>query len=178
MIKRLKRMGVVGGIWFLEFQKRGAPHMHCFLGSWPSGGVNAVAQAWYDVVGSGDEKHLHWHQGLLSGRPCLEVMRVPHAASYYACKYAVKADQKYVPEHYCSVGRFWGYWGNLKPVYEVYFARGSEAAFAAVEMIRMFKGGRFGGRVQEGMIFYSATLRGCSIDDLLELYDHTGWCPD
>lgn len=178
MVKRLKRMGVDDGIWFLEFQKRGAPHVHCFVSKWPVGGSGAVAKAWYEVVGSGDVKHLHWHEGKLSGRPCLEYMRVPHAASYYACKYAVKSEQKDVPEDYLNVGRFWGCWGDLKPVYAYYYARGSGMAQAAVEMIRMWKWAKFNGYVEQGIALYSATLRGCSIDDLLQLYESTGWCPD
>jgi hypothetical protein len=178
MVKRLKRMGVVGGIWFLEFQKRGAPHVHCFINTWPTGGASAVAKAWYEVVGSGDEKHLHWHEGRLSGRPCLELMRVPHAASFYACKYAVKSEQKDVPEAYLNVGRFWGSWGGLKPVYEYYYARGSAMARAAVDMVRIWKAVKFGGHVGQGLSLYSATLRGCSVDDLISLYGSSGWCPD
>ncbi|PWQ95763.1 rolling circle replication-associated protein [Leucothrix pacifica] len=178
MVKRLKRMGVSGGIWFLEFQKRGAPHVHAFLGQWPSGGAGAVARAWYEVVGSGDEKHLDWHLGRLSGRPCLEWMRNQHAASYYACKYAVKSQQKDVPEEYQNVGRFWGCWGGLRPVFRVFYARGGDACRAAVDMVRIWKLCKFGGHVGSGLSLYSATLRGCTFDELAQLFDSTGWCPD
>jgi hypothetical protein len=178
MIKRLKRMGVIDGIWFLEFQKRGAPHFHCFLSQWPNGGSDAVAKAWYEVVGSGDEKHLRWHKGGLSGRPCLEWMRKPHAASYYASKYAVKADQKTVPVLYQNVGRFWGYWGDLKPVYQTYYSRGSESCAAAVRMIATWKFAKFGGVVGSDLVLYSATLRGCSPLELDQLFESSGWIPD
>lgn len=178
MIKRLKRMGFSAGIWFLEFQKRGAPHVHCFLDKFNSSLVQSVALAWYEVVGSGDEKHLHWHEGKLSGRPCLESMRVPHAASYYACKYAVKSEQKDVPESYLNVGRFYGCWGDLKPVYQHYYARGAGMAQAAVKMVRLWKFAVFGGHVADGLAVYSATLRGCTIEQLISLYDASGWCPD
>lgn len=178
MIKRLKRMGVKDGIWFLEFQKRGAPHFHCFLSQWPRCGVSGVAHAWYEVVGSGDQKHLDWHLGKLSGRPCLEWMRKPHAASYYASKYAVKAEQKKVPTVYQNVGRFWGYWGDLKPVYQVYYARGVDACRAAVKMIATWKLVKFGGFVGSDLVMYSATLRGCSPMELDQLFQSSGWCPD
>lgn len=178
MIKRLKRMGVDGGIWFLEFQNRGAPHFHCFLNKWPKSGVSGVAHAWFEVVGSGDQKHLDWHLGKLSGRPCLEWMRKPHAASYYACKYAVKAEQKSVPELYQNVGRFWGYWGDMKPVYQTYYARGSESSARAVKMIATWKLEQFGGVVGADLVLYSATLRGCGPMQLNELFQSSGWCPD
>lgn len=178
MVKRLKRMGVTDGIWFLEFQKRGAPHFHCFLSQWPRSGVEGVAHAWDDVVGSGDPDHLAWHLGKLSGRPCLEWMRKPHAASYYASKYAVKSEQKTVPELYQNVGRFWGYWGDLKPVYQTYYARGTDACERAVRMIATWKFEKFKGMVGAGLVLYSSTLRGCSPLELDRLFQSSGWVPD
>ena len=178
MVKRLKRMGVADGIWFLEFQKRGAPHFHCFLSQWPRSGVDGVAHAWYEVVGSDNPDHLAWHLGKLSGRPCLEWMRKPHAASYYASKYAVKSEQKTVPELYQNVGRFWGYWGDLKPVYQTYFARGTAACERAVRMIATWKFEKFKGVVGAGLVLYSSTLRGCSPLELDRLFQSSGWVPD
>jgi len=136
LMKRwLKRHGVTAGSWFLEFQARGAPHFHCYLSGYPSGGVKAVSQAWFNIVGSGDEKHLAWHEGKLSGRPCLEWFRVPHAASAYATKYATKQEQKDVPAEYQNVGRFWGCWGKSRPVW-TYVSRSGrdqlEIAHAAI----------------------------------------------
>ena len=181
MRKRLVRMGVDGGIWFLEFQKRGAPHFHIFLNKWPEGGNKAVAKAWHEVVGSDDPNHLAWHEGTLGGgnRPCLEKMRKPHAASYYASKYACKAEQKDVPEQYTNVGRFWGYWGDMKPEYAVYYSHGTDGAVRAIKIIRWWKTIKFGGHVGDGLLLYTATLRGCSNDDfLLGAMSLSGWCPD
>ena len=175
-IKWLKRRGCSQGIWFVEFQKRGAAHYHAFLGSWPEGGVEAVSRAWYRIVGSNDEKHLEWHLGVLSGRPCLEYMRNPHAASYYACKYGLKAEQKSVPDGYLHVGRFWGYWGDLKPVWEYFYGRGIHCAGNTVDLIRHFKRVVFEGRLSGRPLIYSATLRGASssLDGLLLSFN---WCP-
>lgn len=72
--------------WFLEFQERGAPHFHAFTTheidkAW-------VARAWYEVVGSGDQRHLAAGtriEGLRAGRA---------GAAAYAAKYAAKAEQK------------------------------------------------------------------------------------
>lgn len=185
MRKRLRRMGVRDDIWFLEFQMRGAPHFHLYLGQCPTGnlekGIKACANAWYEIVGSGDPKHLKFTLGQCGGKnkPCLEIMRNPHAASYYAVKYVVKADQKKVPSEYLNVGRFWGWGGKLKPVYESYFARGYAACKAGVSMIALWKFAKFGGYVDKDLTLYSATLRGGSSGDWLEkLMQYSGWCPD
>jgi len=140
LIKRwLKRHGVKSGSWFLEFQRRGAPHFHCYLNTYPMGGVGAVSLAWYNIVGSGDPKHLAWHQGKLSGRPCLEWFRVPHAASAYASKYATKQEQKEVPAEYQDVGRFWGCWGESRPVWRWLSGSGRYALATAHSAIAEFR---------------------------------------
>ena len=51
-------------------------------------------------------------------------------------------------------------------------------ARAAVDMVRIWKAVKFGGHVGQGLSLYSATLRGCSVDDLISLYGSSGWCPD
>ena len=112
-------MGVSDDIWFLEFQpNRGAPHFHLYLGQCPMNniekGIKACAHAWFEIVGSGDPKHLKFTLGGYGNKPCLEYMRNPHAASYYAVKYVVKADQKDVPDAYTNVGRFWGLWWSFE----------------------------------------------------------------
>jgi hypothetical protein len=100
----------VGGLWWLEFQRRGAPHFHV--------AVNAaldkewVSRRWFDVVGSGDPKHLN------AGTRC-ELLREKHALASYVGKLvgeAIKRDQKVVPAEYRNVGRFWGWFGGLGPV--------------------------------------------------------------
>ncbi len=55
MRKRVARRGMAA-LWVLEFQGRGAPHMHVLV----KGKVNKqwLSRAWYEIVGSGDEKHL------------------------------------------------------------------------------------------------------------------------
>lgn len=97
------RNGCPVGLWFLEFQQRGAPHFHVFMPTRVE--AMKVARAWYRIVGSGDERHL-W------AGTRTEALRRPHAAGTYAAKYAAKADQKEVPEDYENVGRFWGTWGS------------------------------------------------------------------
>jgi hypothetical protein len=95
----------VGGLWFLEFQERGAPHIHAFL----TGPVSkeSVAAAWYQIVRSGDIKHLR-------AGTRIEALRSVNACGAYASKYAAKQSQKVVPVEFRSVGRFWGLFGGLR----------------------------------------------------------------
>jgi len=101
----------IGAFWFLEFQRRGAPHFHMFI----TGNVDKdeVSKAWFRIVASGDEKHLR-------AGTRIEAIRKPHAVSAYAAKYAAKVEQKEVPDGYREVGRFWGTFGGVKvvPQYE------------------------------------------------------------
>lgn len=86
--------------WFLEFQARGAPHFHFFTNyTIPR---DLLAMWWYDIVGSGDQRHL------LAGTR-IEYIRIGRAGTIsYASKYAAKATQKDVPPGFEDVGRFWG----------------------------------------------------------------------
>jgi len=121
------------GLWFLEFQKRGAPHFHILLdiimqnygdlverrrksrvGDRASYKTlpemeQALAAAWYRIVGSGDEKHLR-------AGVSWEVLELSDAAIRYAAKHAAKPRQKEVPAEYFNVGKFWGRIGEVRAV--------------------------------------------------------------
>lgn len=92
----------VSAFWFLEFQARGAPHFHLFTDNPVI--KEELSKKWYEVVGSGDIKHLR------AGTQ-IQRIRKPHAIAAYAAKYATKPEQKTVPEGYSNVGRFWGGFG-------------------------------------------------------------------
>lgn len=90
------------GYWCLEWQKRGAAHLHAVCSSevpkaW-------LAEAWYNVVGSGDPRHLQ-------AGTRVERIRGEDGAARYMAKYAAKREQKTVPPGYREVGRLWGRWG-------------------------------------------------------------------
>lgn len=97
-------------LWFLEFQRRGAPHFHillnCDLKGLPA--KKAISAHWYQVVASEDEKHL------LAGTRT-EALRSSDGGKRYAVKYAMKMEQKLVPKSYQNVGRFWGHSEGVKP---------------------------------------------------------------
>jgi len=104
-------VGDWAALWFLEFQARGAPHVHAIF--WGPGlrGLDLAAfqtwasTSWADVVGHADphERGKHERAGTR-----VELMRRDHFG--YATKYANKMQQKRVPDGFRNVGRFWGFW--------------------------------------------------------------------
>lgn len=106
----------VSFIWKLEPQKRGAPHFHLLVwGVSLSKMRGFFFRAWYEVVGSGDEKHLH------AGTEVDEV-KTWRGVMAYAAKYMGKMFDK--PElkqlGWEEPGRFWGMKGRKHlPLVEV-----------------------------------------------------------
>ncbi len=86
-------------MWWLEFQERGAPHIH-LITTCPVPGLTYVSPLWYHIVGSGDKRHLKSgtqvrpFYGDKSGQEIAEI-------------YASKKDQSPPPD-YSKVGRYWG----------------------------------------------------------------------
>jgi hypothetical protein len=146
LLKRLGRfLGPFQYLWFLEFQSRGAPHFHVFLDRalpeplksmerstgrrkksclvhWPW--QDWISAAWFDIVGSGDEKHLR------AGSSWEKVLK-PDGAARYVAKESYKTFQKVVPKEYQNVGRFWGCSKGVNPD-EGKIVYCSEAAMAKV----------------------------------------------
>lgn len=124
-----RRYGVPKGMWKLEFQKRGAPHFHCFVGlPEPEDELRAwLLDAWYGAVGSEDERHLYngvdisrWRWGTLGENRS-------KVGDYFA-RHGAKGWQSYqneLPHGYISPGRWWGVWGG-------------SAGFAPVEHVHVF----------------------------------------
>lgn len=105
-----RKVPQVSYIWFLEFQKRGAPHIHLVLRGMRvhRGSQLWVSETWYKLCNTQDPKHL--------AAGCrLERIRKPNGARNYCVKYAHKMIQKSVPREYRNVGRFWGCSRNVKP---------------------------------------------------------------
>lgn len=109
-------------LWFLEFQRRGAPHFHLFLDAvlpsplspmarvsgrvrktvrvfWPW--QDWLSDRWFSIVGSGDEKHRR-------AGASWEVVEKADGCARYVAKEAYKTFQKDVPSAFQNVGRFWG----------------------------------------------------------------------
>jgi hypothetical protein len=104
-----RRVKGVPYFWFLEFQQRGAPHIHIYLsakaGELPH---REMATAWAGFI-SGDDRDT-WDKvfAVHSHAKQLQDFRARDGYIRYAAKYALKTRQKTVPPMYQNVGRFWG----------------------------------------------------------------------
>jgi len=109
-------------IWKREFQRRGAPHYHLLLPLPMTVGTESIhewlSRSWYEIVGSGDQRHLaagtgvDWAEGLRMVDP----VRVSRYFSGHAVPggQSKKEYQNVAPDMWREsgdVGRFWGYWG-------------------------------------------------------------------
>jgi hypothetical protein len=125
----------VVGAWKLEFQHRGAPHIHIFMAP-PHGraagrGAGAglsfrhwLSVVWADIVDHPDpveyQKHLLAGTGVdvAEALKCTDPKRLARYFSKHG-QYCSKEYQHIVPEAWQAPGkgpgRFWGYWG-LKPL--------------------------------------------------------------
>lgn len=128
----LRRYGCESYVWFLEFQARGAPHIH-ILTDIPEIELRDrmnLAIAWlgaqgYDLSKTVPVQTLPDGQRVFRSTPhrlkqindmlkvaihpkTWEDVREPAGAKHYCLKYAMKTYQKEVPTFYQNVGRFWG----------------------------------------------------------------------
>lgn len=105
-LNSLRRKGIEY-LWFLEFQNRGAPHLHLLIDQFIE--HDYVAKRWFKIVDSKQEKHL-------KAGTRVEKLRTIDGGARYATKYAYKLKQKIVPEKFQNVGRFWGHSKSVEPV--------------------------------------------------------------
>jgi len=112
------------GVWKMEFQQRGAPHFHLYVGrpvmdwrkfrSW-------ARKAWNEVVGEfGGEAHLR--QGVRLDRQFVAAVRSKGKIAGYFAKHnakGTKALQNQIPEGFENVGRWWGTLGMRVHVTEI-----------------------------------------------------------
>jgi hypothetical protein len=125
--KRLQRVYPnVAVMWKLEPQKRGAPHYHLVGLGVRKIDKHWLSRAWYEVVGSGDIKHLH------SGTQRKNIKDYNGVCAYLS-SYLAKSKNKLTDG---SPGRFWGVMGPIERYYgdKVVFDMPGEAA---VDMYRV-----------------------------------------
>lgn len=108
-------------VWFLEFQKRGAPHIHFLLSPgtvtphmraefglfWTA---RIVLSEWF-LEECPEGKHASETMKIAKfncHEKTFELLRLSDGAKRYATKYAAKEKQKKVPSRFVDVGRFWG----------------------------------------------------------------------
>jgi len=109
-------------LWFLEFQKRGAPHLHIMT-------TLPVPDQWqrqtFALIWARDVQSLFdWKYSRIRDRRTFfdfsnvvefhlrprqwEAIKSPNGAANYATKYALKMYQKVPPKWFGDTGRFWG----------------------------------------------------------------------
>jgi hypothetical protein len=90
--KRFLRAFPWGGyIWKLEPQERGAPHFHLLVWGVPEFAlVSFVPQAWFEIAGDLDPKHLTFHEGGFNNQHCVQRVRTWRGVWSYASKYLGK----------------------------------------------------------------------------------------
>lgn len=117
-------------LWFFEFQKRGAPHVHIFttLREPDQDKRRIMACIWVDFVQDlidtpysriRDRRLMYLREAAIwfhTRKRQWERIRHPEGAARYATKYALKMEQKKPPEWFGDVGRFWG---NSRAVGEI-----------------------------------------------------------
>lgn len=96
--------------WKLEFQRRGAPHLHLFAAIPCGAGFQSwLSATWYRIVGSGDFRHLMAGTGVDFGRgaKCSDPRRL---AVYFAKHglFSAKDYQNDAPGEWECTGRIWG----------------------------------------------------------------------
>jgi len=117
-----RAIGAPYALWKLEFQARGAPHVHMLMACPPAVAgepfTDWLSRTWFEVVGSGDERHLLAGTGVDWDEPT--TMTSPQAAAIYFARHAAagqaKDYQHLVPDIWADAGRFrwWGMW-HLAP---------------------------------------------------------------
>jgi hypothetical protein len=117
-------------VWKLEFQRRGAPHIHMLMipPHGEAGGLNFkhwLSRTWAAVVAHPDPEEYRKHVEAGTGIDFTEGLRArdPKRVADYFAKHGLFRDKEYqhiVPEEWqqpgCTPGRFWGYWGVQKKV--------------------------------------------------------------
>jgi hypothetical protein len=122
-----RRYGLFDYLWFLEFQRRGAPHVHiCTTLPQPSTiGRAWFAHTWTNISVKEDRFYSTMDRKKRSlaascfkvhnHRSAWERTKKPDGLARYVVKYALKPQQKIVPDEYRNVGRFWGCSRNVRP---------------------------------------------------------------
>jgi hypothetical protein len=106
ILEKLKYNGMKEYTTCLEFQERGAPHIHILTDLWIP--KRKLKRLWFQTVGSGDHAHLE------QGARIKQIQDIT-LTKVYMSSYAKKKDQKKVPEGYENVGKWWTSNRSAKP---------------------------------------------------------------
>lgn len=100
-------------LWVLEFQKRGAPHIHFFSDLAPDRELqHIITNIWVlTVLGLQEDSSIY----RFHNHPANFFAWNMKSGKYLSKEYLEKSIQKGVPEDFQNVGRFWGHSRNMKP---------------------------------------------------------------
>lgn len=135
IIKMKRSFGGFSYFWFLEFQKRGAPHIHIVTTIPPPDECRRelMATIWSEIAEDGNwyytevrppYKRREAGFGMSTKdavfrqhrrKEVWSAIRKKDGATRYALKYAAKQHQKIVPKNYQNVGRFWATSRDVSP---------------------------------------------------------------
>lgn len=126
-------------LWWLEFQRRGAPHFHILttVDLSQQGELTSIRRSdgtyWQTNWDSFQMLEQAWGK-LGGGFTAWEVINDADGGKKYAAKYATKAYQKAVPEDYRNVGRFWGHSRDgVKPEVKAFYRCNEQMLREALE---------------------------------------------
>lgn len=155
-------------LWGMEWQKRGAPHLHVVLSVWIP--KEWLSKTWYRIVGSGDPRHLRAGTQVESPRD------VGPLRAYFCTQYLEKGDSKQPPRGFRMPGRMWGCTRGLaKPKSELRLTE--NGGNRSVRLMRRAERARRGGRPphhqrwrggRKGMTLYGGSSIGEAIGVWLE----------
>lgn len=111
-----RKFGKFSYLWFLEFQKRRAPHIHILV-TLPGPSTEQrirYGEMWSKIVTTTpkenqDVRYVHIRD------KAWEKIRDKDGAIKYVTSYALKPYQKQVPPKFSNVGRFWGTSQDVPP---------------------------------------------------------------
>lgn len=95
-------------LWFLEFQKRGAPHIHMAV-TLPEPDDDTrkrFSEIWSHICTVSKRQRKKVYKNHMR-KEMWERIKSPHGISGYVLKYALKPEQKIVPKQFQDVGAFW-----------------------------------------------------------------------
>lgn len=127
IVQKIRREGYKY-LWFLEFQKRGAPHFHVLLDNkvitprmrvefglyWTT--LIALSEWFCEACPDSEyDREVMKMAKVNTHATAWQFLRTRDGARNYVTKYASKERQKKVPKKYTNVGRFWGASRELRP---------------------------------------------------------------
>lgn len=121
-MRHLRRTGRVRGyVWWVEFQQRGAPHIHVYVRS---------SLHWYVLL-----RDLSRVWGFVNPAPnAVDIQRLQRRGMRYLAKYARKLSQKRAP-YRARWGQWWRALGDLSLVVDEYCV--PDASQARLDLLRM-----------------------------------------